>query len=440
MEQMQNPARALALQILNRTESAGQYTNLALDAALKKSALSAPDKALVTVLVYGVTERRLTLDYIADALSSRPIESLDGTVRNLVRMGIYQLCYLDRIPAHAAINETVSLAPRRARGFVNAILREYTRRADDIAFPDKQTDLYRYLSVTYSVPVPLCKKMTEIFGNERGETILEAFGHAPPITLRVNTLKTTPDNLSGELCALGYRVQASDVLETALTVMDFVPSGSPQIEQGLCFVQDLASQICVEALDAHPGHTVIDACACPGSKTFGTAIRMQNQGHILAYDLHQSKLSLIGKGAERLGISIIEARERDARAYDPDLCEISDRVLCDVPCSGFGVLGKKPEIRYKDLSDAAALPDIQYAIVNNCARYVKPGGVLIYSTCTLFPEENELNVARFLDLHPEFVPEDFCVGDIASEHGMLTLTPDVHGTDGFFIAKLKKVN
>ena len=438
MEQMQNPARALALQILNRTDSQGQYTNLALDSALKKSALSAPDKALVTVLVYGVTERRLTLDFIADALSSRPTESLDGTVRNLLRMGLYQLRYLDRVPAHAAINETVALAPKRARGFVNAVLREYTRRGNDVVFPDRQKDLYRYLSVTYSVPVPLCKKLTEIFGKERGETILEAFGHAPPVTLRVNTLKTSPEQMTSELCELGYRVQASDVLSTALRVPDFVPSGAPQLTEGRVFVQDLASQICVEALGACPGERVIDACACPGSKTFGTAIRMQNEGQILAYDLHKSKLSLIESGAERLGISIIEVRERDARLHDPDLRNFADRVLCDVPCSGFGVLGKKPEIRYKDLSDAAALSDIQFAILQNCCRYVKDGGVLIYSTCTIFPEENEQNVARFLASHPEFSPEDFSFGGICSKDGMLTLTPDEHGTDGFFIAKLVK--
>lgn len=438
MEQMQNPARALALQILNRTDSQGQYTNLALDAALKRSALSAPDKALVTVLVYGVTERRLTLDYIADALSSRPSESLDGTVRNLLRMGLYQLRYLDRVPAHAAINETVALAPRRARGFVNAVLREYTRRAHEIAFPDKQCDLLRYLSVTYSIPVPLCAKLTQIFGDARAESIMQAFGHTPPLTLRVNTLKISPEQMASELCALGYRVQASDALPSALTVADFVPSGSAQIEQGQAFVQDPASQICVEVLGAVPGETVIDACACPGSKTFGTAIRMQNQGRILAYDLHQSKLSLIQKGAERLGISIIQTGERDARDHDPALRGIADRVLCDVPCSGFGVLGKKPEIRYKDLSDAAALPDIQLAIVQNCARYVKDGGVLVYSTCTIFPEENEQNVQRFLAANPQFVAEDFAVGGICSEHGMLTLTPDEHGTDGFFIAKLRK--
>ena len=440
MEQTLNPARALALQILNKTDSAGQYTNLALDSALKKSNLSAPDKALVTILVYGVTERRLTLDYMADALSSRPMETLDGTVRNLVRMGLYQLRYLDRIPAHAAVSETVSLAPRRARGFVNAVLREYTRRGHDLPFPDKASDLYRFLSVTYSLPVPLCKKLVEIFGAQRAESVMEAFGHAPPVTLRVNTLKISPEQMTSELCALGYRVHGFDAPSTALRVLDFVPSGSPQLADGQVFVQDLASQICVEALDARPDDFVIDSCACPGSKTFGTAIKMQNTGKILACDLHQSKLSLIQSGAARLGIDVIEVRERDARNFDPALAGKADRVLCDVPCSGFGVLAKKPEIRYKDLADAAALPDIQYAILENCCRYVKDGGVLVYSTCTIFPEENEHNVARFLSAHPEFAPEDFAVGDIQSEGGMLTLLPDVHGTDGFFIAKLRKAN
>ena len=440
MEQTLNPARALALQILNRTDSAGQYTNLALDSALKKSNLSAPDKALVTILVYGVTERRLTLDYLADALSSRPMETLDGTVRNAVRMGLYQLRYLDRIPAHAAVGETVALVPRRARGFVNAVLREYTRRGSDVPFPDKAADLYRCLSVTYSIPVPLCKKLCDIFGQTRAEQVMEAFGHAPPVTLRVNTLKISPEEFAGEMCVLGYRVRESGVLPTALTIADFVPSGSPQLANGQVFVQDLASQICVEALDAHPGDFVIDTCACPGSKTFGTAIKMQNEGKILACDLHQSKLSLIQSGAERLGISIIDVCERDARTYESALAGKADRVLCDVPCSGFGVLAKKPEIRYKDLSDAAALPAIQYAILENCCRYVKQDGVLVYSTCTIFPEENEHNVQKFLASHPEFAAEDFHIGDIGSKDGMLTLMPDTHGTDGFFIAKLRKAN
>jgi 16S rRNA (cytosine967-C5)-methyltransferase len=212
----------------------------------------------------------------------------------------------------------------------------------------------------------------------------------------------------------------------------------PGFAEGDFFVQDEASQLCVEAIDAKPGMTVLDICACPGSKSFGMAITMNNTGSLTAFDLHKNKLSLIEKGAVRLGLNNITAIARDGRDFDPSLEGVADRVLCDVPCSGFGVLAKKPEIRYKDLSALTPLPDIQLAIVENACRYVKSGGVLVYSTCTLFPEENEDNVARFLARHPEFTPTDFTVGDLKSRGGMLTLTPDGHGTDGFFMAKFTK--
>ena len=197
-------------------------------------------------------------------------------------------------------------------------------------------------------------------------------------------------------------------------------------------------QICVEAIGAESGMLMIDACSCPGSKSFGSAIRMGNSGRILSYDLHESKLKLIEKSATRLGIDIITAEVRDGRLLDESLIEKADRVLCDVPCSGLGVIAKKPEIRYKSLSDFARLPEIQLSIVENCSKYVKKGGILVYSTCTVLPEENELNVAKFLSLHSEFAPVDFTVGDIKSENGMLSLSPDKHGTDGFFVAKFIK--
>ena len=183
---------------------------------------------------------------------------------------------------------------------------------------------------------------------------------------------------------------------------------------------------------------MVDVCSCPGGKSFSAAINLSDKAKIHSFDLHANKLSLIEKGAARLGLTNITVAARDGRSFDPSLEGTADRVLCDVPCSGFGVLAKKPEIRYKDLSELSPLPDIQLAIVENACRYVKSGGVLLYSTCTLFPEENEGNVARFLARHPEFSLTDFTVGDLTSENGMLTLTPDVHGTDGFFMAKFIK--
>jgi 16S rRNA (cytosine967-C5)-methyltransferase len=210
------------------------------------------------------------------------------------------------------------------------------------------------------------------------------------------------------------------------------------LEDGSFFVQDAASQLCVRMLDARPGQTVIDACCCPGSKSFGAAIDMKNEGVLYSFDLHRNKLSLVERGAAGLEISILRTDARDSRTFDPALVAVADRVLCDVPCSGFGVIAKKPEIRYKDPAESAALPDIQLAILENNCRYVKDGGILVYSTCTLLPEENENNIARFLDRHPEFSLVPFSHGTISAPTGMLTMTPDEHTTDGFFIAKLMK--
>ncbi len=430
--------RALALSLLLRCESDTLYSNLILDTAIRRNKLSDADRGLLTALVYGTLEKRITLDYLIDALSDRPADQLDAEVRLCLHLGLYQLRFMDRIPAHAALNETVSLAPKRARGFVNALLRRYTREGEHIAFPDKDTEPLRYLSVTYSFPLPLCERFLSIFGWERAEQLLAAIDQTPPLTIRVNTCRTSVEDLSARLTAAGADVSPALHAPCALRIGGGNPTLLPGFETGDFFVQDEASQICVEAVDAKEGMTVLDICACPGSKTFGMAISMKNKGSLTAFDLHANKLSLIEKGALRLGLSNISVAARDGRSFDPSLELSADRVLCDVPCSGFGVLAKKPEIRYKDLSELSPLPDIQLAILENACRYVKSGGVLVYSTCTLFPEENEDNVARFLSRHPEFSLRDFEVGNLSSTGGMLTLTPDAHGTDGFFVAKFVK--
>ena len=430
--------RALALSLLLRCESDKLYSNLILDTAIRRNKLSDADRGLLTALVYGVLEKRITLDYLIGALSDRPADKLDAEVRLCLRLGLYQLRFMDRIPAHAALNETVSLAPKRARGFVNALLRRYTRECESIALPAKETDPIRYLSVAYSFPLALCERFVAIFGLDRAERVFAAIDQTPPLTLRVNTCCTSAEELSARLTAAGADVSPALHAPHALRLCGGNPTALPGFDTGDFFVQDEASQLCVEAVDARPGMTVLDICACPGSKTFGMAINMKNEGSLTAFDLHENKLSLIEKGASRLGLTNISVAARDGRTFDPSLENGADRVLCDVPCSGFGVLAKKPEIRYKDLSELSPLPDIQLAILENACRYVKPGGVLVYSTCTLFPEENEDNVARFLARHSEFTLCDFTVGDLSSAGGMLTLTPDRHGTDGFFVAKFIK--
>ena len=435
--------RKLALDTLDRLEKSGQYSNIAVDNTISREGLDGKDGRLFSALVYGVIERRITLDFIIDGLSSLPPSKIERTTRNILRMGLYQLIYMDRIPPHAAVDESVSLCNKRSRGFVNALLRSYGRKradkplAEAFDFPKADKSPTEYLSVTYSYPTALCETFVDIFGFDKAEAILRAFEKTPPTTLRTNTIRTSQEQLAALLAERGVTFELTENAPAGIKTWGATPAELGLFD-GLCFVQDEASQICVEALGAKKGETVIDTCSCPGSKSFGAALTMENEGRILSFDLHENKLSLINKGAESLGISIINTAARDGRQFDESLAESADRVLCDVPCSGFGVVAKKPEIRYKHPAESAALPDIQLAILKNGARYVKRGGTLVYSTCTLLPAENQENVARFLAECPDFEVCDFTVGHLSSSGGMLTLTPDVHGTDGFFVAKFKR--
>ena len=438
---MAESAREVAFKVLKDAEKNRTYSNIAVDRALSRSELLGADRGLVTAIVMGVVERKLTLDAIISSLSQNG-EKTDSDARVLLRMGIYQLYFLDRIPDHAAVNETVSLAPKRLRGFINAVLREFLRRREsgrlESLFPSREEDMLGYLSVKYSFPKDVCAEFIKIYGTERTEVIFEKFNSAPPLTLRINTLKISRDDYSGRLRESGIDFRLSDRLENAVLLDGVAYNELPGVDEGWFFIQDEASQICVEALGAESGETIVDVCSCPGSKSFGSAIRMANEGKIYSFDLHKSKLPLIEKNAERLGISIIGTAERDGRTPDESLFGRADRVLCDVPCSGLGVIAKKPEIRYKSISEFERLPEIQYEILSASARYVRKGGILVYSTCTVLPRENRENVERFLSEHKDFEAVDFRVGELRSAGGMLSLSPDIDGTDGFFVAKMRR--
>ena len=421
--------RKIAYDVLVKCSSAEQYSNIALDTAIKRSDLTPPDRGLLTALVYGVIERQITLDAIIDELCQRGSADISPDVRTLLRLGLYQLAYLDRVPDHAAVNETVNMAGKRSRGFVNAILRAFIRSGKEIPVPQKEEDPIRCLSVKYSFCESLCECFVAAFGLSRTEELFAAFGEHPDLNLRTNTLRITREELIAKLDEQGIRALPTKESDVGIRVCD----KSPVTElygfgEGLFFVQDEASQLCVKALDAKAGMRVLDACACPGSKSFGAAIDMQNKGEVISCDLHKNKLSLVESGAARLGISILQTEERDARNTNEAWLGNFDRVLCDVPCSGFGVFAKKPELRYKDPASSAALPDIQLAILQSASEYVKKDGLLVYSTCTLLPEENEKNVARFLKGNGEF-----------SLLRQRTLTPDIDGTDGFYFAVLQKI-
>ena len=420
--------REVAWQVLNRCDASEQYSNIALDIAIKRADLKDSDRGLLTALVYGTIERRITLDASIEHLAARGTKELPQEVRNLLRMGIYQMAFLDRIPDHAAVNETVALAPKKYRGFVNAILRAFVRNGKQLSYPNRDTDPMGYLSVRYSFCPEICDTFVASFGLVRTEELFAAFEKEPPLTVRVNTLQTSRAALIERWRADGLRVEETAESEHGIRVLDKIPvTALYGFEEGLFFVQDEASQLCVKVLDVSKGMRVLDACACPGSKSFGAAMDLQNTGSVTSCDLHKNKLSLVTSGAERLGITNLLVMEQDARVRREEWVGAFDRVLCDVPCSGFGVFAKKPELHYKNPAESERLPKIQADILDNASAYVKTGGKLVYSTCTLLPDENERNVAAFLERNDGF-----------SLLEQRTLTPDRDGTDGFFYAVLIK--
>ena len=420
--------RAAVCDLLLRCEAAGQYSNIALDTALSRGNFQGADRGLFTALFYGVTEHRITLDHIIDTLSKLPASKIEARVRTALRLGLCQLLYFDRIPDHAAINESVALVPARSRGFVNALLRNFCRADKQVSLPDKTADPVRYLSLCYSVNEDLAEAFLRIWGADGAEKQLLAFSRVPDVTVRVNTKKLTRDEWLAAYGGTPTRYAPHGVKLTDGATLQ------KALAKGLCFVQDEASQICVAALDAS-GHHVLDLCAAPGSKSFGAALDGATEVH--SYDLHENKLSMIRRGAEALGIEGLTAAAQDAKTASPERTGIFPRVICDVPCSGFGVLAKKPDIRYKDVESAKGLPKIQREILERAATCVEKSGVLVYSTCTVLPAENEELVSAFLTEHKEFSLVPFSVGELHA-NGMITLTPHEHGTDGFFLAKLQK--
>ncbi len=435
-------ARSAAYRSLILCERDKKYSNLEIDSSIRRFALEGAEKGLYTAIVYGVIERRITLDYIIGKLSAKPVEKLDSQVITLLRMGLYQLIYLDRIPESAAVNETVNLAKAeipKAASFINAVLRNFLRTMgkDKIPYPPKN-DPVNYLSVRYSCGADVINVLSESFFDP--EPVLAAFDAQPEVTLRINTLKISREELLSKLSDKGISATPTKYSPYGVRLCgkSLPKEISELISEGYVYIQDEASQIAGAAADPKPGTTVLDVCACPGGKSFSAAILMENRGKLKSFDLHKNKLSLVKSGAGRLSIDIIETEEKNGSLRDDTLLDSADTVICDVPCSGLGVIAKKPEIRYKSQDEMERLPEIQYSILKNVSEYVKHGGVLCYSTCTLNKKENEDVILRFLSESSEYMAEDFRVGELSSNGGMLTLMPNVHGTDGFFIAKLRR--
>lgn len=435
-------AREAAFLSLQKYRGSGKYSNIELSGSIERLGLEGAEKALYTALFYGVIEREITLDYFISHLSKRRIEDIDRDVRTILELGLYQLEYMDRIPESAAVNESVKLARRfyarkNSESFINALLRSFIRERDKLPLPKRDGDYIKYLSVCYSLPEWICSLWCDAYGKERAERMAAGTLCHPTMTLRTNTLKISRDELMKKLSADGISCAPCKGAQSGIRLSGHVPMDKLAAEaDGLFFVQDEASQIAVSALGAKKGETVLDMCACPGGKSFGIAMEMGNEGRIFAFDLHKNKLSLIERTAQKLGISIIAVQENNGASYRDDM-PMADRVLCDVPCSGLGVIAKKPDIKYKNREDIERLPALQRKILDTSARYVKTGGALVYSTCTLNPAENKDIVSAFLSENADFELCGFGAGG-AQCGGMLELMPS-ETTDGFFIAKMKKV-
>ena len=433
--------RKVAYESLLKCEVRQSYPNIEIDSAIEKHGITGVDRAFYTALVYGTIERKITLDYIINSFSGRDIAKIDKEILVVLRMGIYQIIYMGSVPDHAACNEGVELCKKigkkSASGFVNAVLRETIRKKESIIYPDKDKETVKYLSVMYSYPEWLCEMWLLDYGFDRAEKILSALNVSPDMTLRVNTVKTDKNSVLTYLADKEIKADKGLYAKNAVRLLQSCPISALDILQdGRVFVQDEASQLCAEILGAESGDTVIDTCSCPGGKSFSVALNMQNKGKVYSFDLHGNKLSLVQKGAKKLDIEIIETKEHDGSTFVEELKGVADRVLVDAPCSGLGVIAKKPDLRYKPKEAIERLPEIQYRILKASSNYVKEGGVLVYSTCTLNIRENEKVVERFLAEHKNFRPYDFDLENgIKSENGMLTLYPDIHKIDGFFISR-----
>ena len=432
---MDNP-RKLALASLIKAESVSSFSNIEINTTISRSSLSSLDASLYTALYMGVIERLLLLDNVISQYSKSPIEKIDVETKNALRLGFYQLIFMDKIPDYSAINETVELAPKRSKGFVNALLRSFLRNDKKIIYPK---DKWQKISVEYSVPMEILDIFRCSYGDDVAEAIVKSKADTKGISVRVNTLKTTTEEIEAIFDSREISYTESEYARDILFAVTAVSAIKDLIDTGRVFVQDASSRIATKILGALPNEKILDACACPGGKSFSVAIDMENKGELLSCDLHKSKLSLIEKGAKRLGIDIITAKEQNGNQYVEELDSAFDRVLCDVPCSGLGVIAKKPEIKYKDVGAVNSLPNVQYDILANCSKYVKVGGTLVYSTCTLNKKENDEVVDRFISENSDFEFVDFALDGIRAENGRYTFFTHVNGTDGFFVAKMKRI-
>ncbi len=443
MKEKRKPgARDVALEVLMQIDSANAWSDGSLKRTIAKNQLDSREAALATRLSYGVVQNKMLLDYYISCYCTQKAEKLESVIRNILRIGGYQILFMDKIPHHAAVNEAVEMTRRanrpKAAGMVNAVLRKFVANWMNMpALPGATAD---YLSIRYSHPKWLVERMIDLLGAEEAECFLRLNNEVVPTTIQTNHLKTTPDALEKELRQAGAAVEKHPWLPGCFEVSATGDLESlPAFTEGRFMVQDAAARLVAVIAAPAQDAKVLDVCAAPGGKSFSLAIDMQDQGQIVSCDIHPHKLQLLEKSAQRLGIKSIRVAQADGREHHSAWQQTADLVVADVPCSGLGIIRKKPDIRYKKQKELAQLPEIQKAILENAATYVRPGGTLIYSTCTVLPEENEQVTEEFLAKHIDFALESFTLPlPIGASKGHLTLWPQRYGTDGFYICRMRR--
>ncbi|WP_122638331.1 16S rRNA (cytosine(967)-C(5))-methyltransferase RsmB [Romboutsia sp. Marseille-P6047] len=439
-------SRELALKVLLDIEENNNYSNIAINKHFKNINMNNQDRGLATELIYGVVENKYYLDYIIDKLSKIKCKKMNIYVKILLRMGIYQILLLDSISDYAAVNETVSLVKKydkRSSGFVNAILRNVIRQKDTIGEVDIKDDTIMYLSTRYSYKPWMIKNWINNFSKEFTEDLLEANNEKPSVYLRTNTLKITRDELIEKLINEGVVCSKVPMVEEAIKVENLKNIENNQLfKDGLFTIQDISSMIVGKVMNPKENSLVLDVCSAPGGKTTHLATLMNNTGQVISRDIFEHKLKLIQSTVDRLGLTNVDVQSFDASILDESSVDKFDYVLADVPCSGLGIIRRKPEIKYKEKAELKGLPDIQKTILNNASKYVKIGGTLVYSTCTIQDNENIDIINDFLANNSNFtlVPIGEVKVDLDNqENGYLKIYPNIHDIDGFFIAKLKRV-
>jgi 16S rRNA (cytosine967-C5)-methyltransferase len=434
--------REIAVNVLVEVFDKGAYSNILLGRELNKSGLNDKDKALTTEIVYGTLKYKYTIDTILNYFIKSDLGKLDIYILNILRISIYQILYLDKIPEFAAVNEAVDLAKRRSlksSKLVNGVLRNYLRNKN-ICYYDKDNKIDE-LCFKYSFPNWMVKLFIDQYGEFEVEKILSGLNMIPGITVRVNNLKSQYEEVWNELLKLGYGVEEGNVCPEAIIInKGRNVEDNPLFKKGIITVQDESAMLVAPSMDLEENMIVLDLCSAPGGKACHVAELMNNTGKVLAFDIYKNKLDLVQQNAERLGIKNISYNALDASKYSEEFNDLGDRVLIDVPCSGLGIIRKKPEIKWnKDTKSTKELIKIQRSILVNSSKYVKRNGKLIYSTCTLNKEENERNLNWFINKYPEFEVEPLYYGNVDNiiyhKEGYMTILPNKH-MDGFFIAKI----